>query len=135
MSTAKAIGLFFLGFVLIAGLSIGIWAFKVATSDVKGHGDSVIQKNSATNRTGSQQQFEKLYQEAQVADQRVDVMAQALKASPDSEVAKTNYVGAQSYCLSVVGDYNALARTWTAQDFKAVDLPPSLDSTMCREDI
>ncbi|HEY1176397.1 MAG TPA: hypothetical protein VGF17_09590 [Phytomonospora sp.] len=129
-----------IGFVLfIILLATGVWWFQVATSDVKGRGESVIVKNSATNRIAAQERFEDLYQEVVTADQRLDVLAAAAKADPNSQVAATNYTGAVAYCIDVRGDYNAEARKYTSADFRAIDLPNQIDplnsDTDCQENL
>lgn len=120
---AAAVG----GLVLIAAIAIGFWAFRVATSDVKGSGDAEIRKNSATNRIAAQERFEQLHAEIIASDQRIDVLADAVKADP-SYTNQTNLTGATTFCLSVVADYNAEARKFTAQEFRAADLPAQIDA-------
>jgi len=120
---------------LCAVIGIGAWGFGVATSDVKGQGDAVRQKNDATNRIAAQERFEDLYQEIVQADRRITVMADAAERDP-SAVNQTNLTGAINYCLDVVGDYNAEARKYTAAEFRAADLPARIDdldpSTDCQ---
>lgn len=117
--------------------SLGVWAFNVATSDIKGAGQATLQKNSANNRIAAQQRFEDLYQEVLTADQRIDVAADSAAANPGSLVAQTNLAGAVTYCIDVRGDYNAEARKYTAAEFRAADLPAQIDtyapSTDCKE--
>lgn len=117
---------FFAAIALLAG---GVWAFKVATSDVKGQGDAVRTKNSGTNRIAAQERFESLYADIKAADERIDVMAAAKKAAPGDVVESTNYTGAQNYCIQIRAAYNAEARKYTAEQFRAVDLPAQIDST------
>jgi len=124
--------------ILIAGVLSAVgWGVKVAVSDIKGQGDAVRTKNSATNRIAAQERFESLYAELVAADKRIDVLAAALAANPKSAVAQTNYTGAQTYCLSVVAAYDAEARKYTARDFRAIDLPAQIDTldpaTDCQE--
>lgn len=48
--------------VLFIGLiSVGIWAFGVGTSDVKGRGDAYQTKNSGTNRIRAQEEYVQTY--------------------------------------------------------------------------
>lgn len=132
------IGVWIVAAVLFfAVIGIAIWGFKVGTSDVKGQGDAVRQKNSGTNRIAAQERFESLYAEIKAADRRLDPLAAAVKADPTSHVAQTNLAGAVSYCIGVVADYNAEARKYTSEDFRAVDLPEQIDDlnpeTDCQE--
>ena len=115
---------------VIALISIGVWGFRVITSDVKGQGDAVIIKNSANNRIAAQEQFEQLYADIKASDQKITVAAAAVAADPNDKTAQQNLTGMQNYCLSVVGDYNALARKYSAEDFRSVDLPVQIDQSL-----
>ena len=116
--------------ILVAVLVVGalLWGVKVVTSDVRGQGNAVRQKNDANNRIGAQARFEDLYADIQAADRRLDVLAQQAKANPRDNVARTNYAGAVNYCIDVVSDYNAEARKYLARDFRSFDLPSQIDS-------
>lgn len=117
-----------LGLAVLAIIAGGIWGFRVAASDVKGQGDAARTKNSAPNRIAAQERFETLYADIKAADERIDVMAAAKKASPTDLVATTNYTGAVNYCIQIRADYNAEARKYTAEQFRAADLPAQIDS-------
>jgi hypothetical protein len=124
-----------LAFVALIGF--GTWAFKVLVSDVKGQGDATIQKNSGSNRIAAQERFESLYADIIAADQKIDVFAQAAKASPDDKTAQTNLFGTMAYCVQVRNDYNAEARKYSAEQFRSADLPYTIDindpTTDCKE--
>lgn len=126
-----------LAVLFVAALSIGGWAFHVATSDAKGQGDAVRIKNDGRNRVNAQEEFEQRYQDVVASDRRLDTLAAAKKAHPEDRAAETNYAGAVTYCVSVVGDYNAAARKYSKADFRAVDLPAEIDNndpaTDCQE--
>lgn len=113
----------FVGLIGAAG-----WGVKVLLSPAKGAGDAVMQRESANNRISAQERFEDLYAEIVAADQKITVFAAAAKADPKSQVAQTNLIGAQTYCLEVIGDYNAEARKFTSEQFRAVDLPAQIDT-------
>lgn len=108
-------------------LGAAIWGATVLLSDVKGAGDARITKNSGGNRIAAQERFEDLYQEIKSADQRIAVAKTALDSDPDDRTLRTEHTGALQYCLSVVADYNAEARKYTAREFRAADLPPQID--------
>lgn len=125
-----SIGLRVLLVVIVAALlGGGVWAFKVATSDIKGQGDAVRTKNSGTNRIAAQERFEELYAGIKAADERIDVMAAAKTAAPADPISSINYTGAINYCIQIRADYNAEARKYTAEQFRAADLPAQIDST------
>lgn len=113
--------------LFILGVSAGIWALKVGTSDVKGQGDAARTKNSGTNRIAAQERFEELYAGIKAADQRLDSLAAAKKADPKDFVAATTYTGAVNYCIDLRAQYDADARKYTAEQFRAVDLPAQID--------
>lgn len=115
-------------------IAVGIWGIKVAVSDVRGRGNSIITKNSAPNRIASQERFEKLYAEIRATDQKINVIS----GQKGMQEWETNYNGLVSYCLGVVADYNALARSYRSEDFRSTDLPYQIDTnntyTDCKED-
>lgn len=113
--------------LVVAIIGIGVWGFRVATSDVKGEGDATIQKNSAPNRVQARQEFQNIYEDIQGADQRIDVMAEAYAASKTT-VNQTNLTGAKTYCISRVREYNALSKKYLSADFRPEGLPAAIDS-------
>lgn len=113
----------------VALIGIGSWAFRVATSDVKGRGDAVVQKNSAKNRIAAQARFEELYAEITSTDRKLLPAQERADADPKSTIARTEFTGLVNYCLDVVADYNAEARKYLAGDFRAMDLPAVIDGT------
>lgn len=129
MSNGKIIGVVSSVIVAVLALSLGVWAFKVVTAPVKGRGDAIIQKNTATNWVQAQELFEQRYADVQVAGQRIQVASTALKQDPKNPTLRTNYTGVLNYCLQIVADYNADARKYSLEDFRSADLPDQLDST------
>lgn len=116
-------GWLIVGIIFIILLPLGVWGFTVATSDVKGRGDSVITKNNSGNRIAAQERFEQMYSDIKASDAKIAPLQAAAKADPKDHVASTNLAGIKSYCLSVVADYEAAGRQYTQKDFKAADLP------------
>lgn len=117
--------------LLVIVLTLGIfgalfWGFRVVTSDVRGQGDAVRIKNSAPNRIKAQEAYVSAMNEVKRADRNLDTLA---AAKDDSNVAKTRYVGAVSYCQSVVADYNALADKYRSADFIPQGYPVAIDDT------
>jgi hypothetical protein len=125
--TGRGILLIILAVVVIGGISIGIWAFKVQTSGVKGAGDVKRTNNSAPNRIKAQAEFESLYAGIVAADKKIDIHAAALKANPKDFVLQTNYTAALTFCTTLVADYDAAARKTTFADWRAEDLPSRID--------
>lgn len=115
--------------LVVALISGGIWLAKVALSDVKGRGDAQRIKNDAPNRIAAQEGFEARYADIKATDAKLDAAAQAVTEDPTDRTAHQTLTGLRSYCQSVVGEYNAKARSFTAADFRAADLPFQIDPT------
>lgn len=118
-------------------IGVAVWLFGVGTSDLKGKGDAVKQKNSANNRIAAQQTFEDLIADIKASDRKLDQAAADKKAYPTNDIYVVNYAGLVAHCLDTVGRYNADARKYTAAQFKASDLPTEVDitdpTTDCKE--
>lgn len=109
--------------IFCGAITAGIWAFKVATSDVKGKGDATRTVNSGGNRLAQQAYFEQTYADIEAAAANLTL--------PGSDVEKS---GRLAYCRRLVADYNAAARKQDAAKFRAADLPARIDSsTACPE--
>lgn len=136
MSTKKIIWLSIAGLVALVIIGIGAWAFRVATAPIKGQGDAAMVKYSAENWTAAQARFEDLYADIEATDRKIEVAQASLDLDPDDKTAQQTLLGTKNYCLEVVGDYNAEARKYLAEDFKAVDLPAQINnnsqSTDCK---
>jgi hypothetical protein len=104
--------------VFFALIGVGIWAFNVATSDVKGQGDATRQVNTGDNRLAQQAYFEQTYADIKAADQNLDVPG-----------TPTEMSGRVIYCRRLVADYNAAARKQIASKFRAADLPAQIDTS------
>lgn len=117
--------------VTVILVSVGVWGAKVALSPVTGQAGAYQEKNSAVNRIAKQERFEDLNAEYERAVLNVYTMQDVYKADPESQIARTNFTGAVSYCRSIAADYNAESRKYTASDFKAIDLPATLDLLAC----
>jgi hypothetical protein len=137
-SASWRIGVFvliWLGIVALVGILV--WGFRVVTSDIKGQGNAVIIKNDAVNRIAQQERFEQLYADVKAADLKIGTAAAALVLSPLDKTAQQTYTGTINFCIQVSADYDALARKFSAEDFRSVDLPEQIDrfdsSTDCKE--
>jgi hypothetical protein len=108
--------------VAVGAISVGIWYFKVATSDAKGAGDATREINSVANRLQAQAEYTRLYNGILAADRNLDVLAAAVDRDP-TQINQTNLVGAQNICQTAVGDYNALATNALKAKWRPVELP------------
>lgn len=135
--TARAWLIVALLVALAVATGAAIWALRVATSDVKGRGDAEIIKNEARNRIRAQEGFEALYQDIIAADKVINTTADALELDPASTRLKTELLGQKQYCVDLTGQYDAKARSFTQEEFRAADLPAQVNSTDpttdCRE--
>jgi hypothetical protein len=135
---AWRVGVFVLIFIgFFALISVLIWGFRVVTSDVKGQGNAVIIKNDAVNRIAQQERFEQLFADVKAADLKIAVAAAAVTLNPLDKTAQQTYTGTINFCIQISADYDALARKYSAEDFRSVDLPEQIDrfdsSTDCKE--
>lgn len=115
--------------LLIAAISIGVWAFRVGTSEVKGAGDAEIQINSGKNRIAAQEVFEAMYAQIQVYDRNLDQAAADKAANPSDAIIAQNYSGLVMICNDAVGQYNAEARKVGSAKWLTNDLPFEIDQT------
>lgn len=122
--------------IIAAGVVIGagLWALNVATSSVRGAGDGVVERNSADNWLEAQARFEENYADYESTLVRIDVAYAAHVAAPDDKTLQQTYLGTVSYCTTLVADYNADARNFLREDFRASDLPASLDASTCTKE-
>lgn len=125
----QAIKWIVIGVILILVLGAALWAFNVATSGVKGQGDAQRQKNSAENWTKQQAEFERMYASIKAQDKNITIAAKEAKANPDDATKQINYSGLIRNCNDTVANYNAMARSYLAEQFRAADLPAQIDET------
>lgn len=137
-SAGWRIAVWVIAVILIGGvIGGGIWAFKVATSDIKGAGDQTRIVNDGRNRIAAQETFEALYQQIEAYDRNLDQAARDKAEHPGDSFYATNYSGLLKACNDAVGQYNADARKVTRAKWLSADLPYEIDitnpSTDCKE--
>lgn len=124
------LGAWIVGAVVFFGLiGVGIWGFRVATSEVKGAGDKAIIVNDGKNQIASQELFEALYQQIQVYDRNLDQAAADKAEHPNDTFFATNYSGLVKTCNDAVGQYNADAKKVSRAKWMSEDLPYQIDQT------
>lgn len=114
--------------IAITLVSIAIWGITVAVSGVKGQGDAVIEKNSAENWTEAQATFERNYADVIATDIKIDNAYTLWQSDRQDKTLQQTYTGLVSYCLSVVAEYNADARSFLSEEFRAADLPEQINT-------
>lgn len=131
--TAKEGGrgvLLVIGLLIIIAVIGGVtWAFKVATSDVKGRGDVTRKTNSGDNQIFAQQQFQDMFNDIKATDRKLAAAAADAKGQLADSPAAVRYAGLRNYCADVVGQYNAAARKVTQERFRDADLPAQIDDS------
>lgn len=131
------IGWILIGVLLVLLVGAAIWAINVAASGPKGQADAFAEKNSSSNWVAAQAKFEDMYADIVQTDKKIDVAAEMLASNPTDKTFQQTLAGTKSYCLEVVGDYNAEARKYLAEEFRSADLPAQIDdyntSTDCKE--
>lgn len=140
-SVWKVIGVGALVLVVAVGISVGVWAFRVATADVKGRGDTVIKNDEVNNRTRAQEKFYTMYRGIEAADANIDVAAATARAHPNDRIAGVNLDGAIMNCQNQVFAYNAETGKILSRDWRDPELPYEITvgggnpKTDCRENI
>ena len=123
--------------IVVLALIAAIWGISVAVSGPKGQGDALREKNSAENWTKAQKEFHQRYESIKAADKTIVLYHKTMVADPTDSVAKQNYTGAVAGCNSAVADYNTLAESYLAEQFRDADLPSRIDdndpATDCKE--
>jgi hypothetical protein len=118
-------------------ISMGIWTFKVSTSEVKGAGDATRRINGGDNRIAAQESFEALYAQIQAYDRNLDQAAKDKAEHPNDSFYATNYSGLVKTCNDAIGQYNADARKVSRAKWLTDDLPYEIDlsnpATDCKE--
>lgn len=121
--------------ILIAALlGAGGWGLSVLLSGPKGQGDGIIQRNSADNWLDAQARFEENYAEYESTLVRIDSAYAAWQSDTADKTLHQTYLGTVGYCTNLVADYNADARNFLREDFRASDLPASLDASTCTKE-
>ncbi len=115
-------------FVVIVLVSVALWGLKVVTSETKGKGDAITQKNSASNWVQAQAEFNQRYQDILATDRKIGTAKLALDADPSNAILQTNYNGLINYCISETGKYNSTAREYLKQDFRDADLTAEIST-------
>jgi hypothetical protein len=125
--------------VLALALGISLWAFGVFTSDIKGAGDAIKQKNRAVNRIQKQEQFEQIAADFDGYRAKIPVAVEAVKAAAstaattDDELRLTELLGLRQTCIDAAQQFNAESRKYTSRDWKSAGLPERLDPIACQE--
>lgn len=127
------IALWIIAFVVLAGaISGGIWAVKVATSDVRGAGDQARIVNDGRNRVNAQEWFHGQYNEIKSTDKNLDNLQADLAAATTAEdkaFARTNLTGTQNRCNDMVAAYNAETQKVSRGKWLDPNLPYAIDDS------
>lgn len=115
-------------------LGAGIWALKVAFSDVKGAGDVVRKVNDGDNRIRAQEAFYALYNQVIAYDQQLDQAAADKAEHKGDTFYATNYSGLVKTCIDARNLYNANTNKVTQAKWLDPDLPFQLDPADSRFD-
>ena len=97
---------------------VALWGFNVVTSDAKGAGDAVIQKNQALNRTQAQALFNTNFQSIKSLDQRLSDAQVQLDAFNKTKQAAQN---AETMIKSMPASIQDLARSYSSGSLSLAD--------------
>jgi hypothetical protein len=119
------------GIVVLSGaIAIGLWAFGVFTSDVKGAGGAIKQRNATVNRVQKQEMFEQLaadYDGYLVKIDQLKLVVATTSNEIDKELRTTELLGVQQICVDAAQLFTAESRKYTSRVWKSAGLPASLD--------
>ncbi len=129
-----------IGVVIAVFAVIGavIWGIKVATAPARGAGDTVLKDQDANNRIAQQRAFVTMYEGVKASDRKLQVLADAVAASPVDPKAKADFQGTQLICLDQVADYNAKVQETLAARWLPAELPAVIGNdlaTDCQPDV
>lgn len=127
MSGGKIAGVILASLLGLAVIFGGIYAIRVAIAPVTGAGDAYIEQQSAENWTAAQARFESYFQEIEATQGNIKIARDALAADPENPTLRTNLSGVLAHCNNTVADYNAEARSYLSEEFRAADLPAQID--------
>jgi preprotein translocase subunit SecF len=121
--------------IVIGAISIAVWGFNVGTSDVKGKGDVIREKNSGKNRIAQQERFQSLNASFEGFLVNLQGARQALAAADEDTkpMRQVDLTGMQQQCVNTAQEFNALTQKVTAKDFIPDDVPQKLDPTLCTQ--
>jgi hypothetical protein len=81
--------------------------------------------------------FTTLYDDIVSADRSVNITAETLLGRPDDLTLETKLIGQKHYCLGLVSEYNARAKSFSQRELTAVNMPREIDQaapeTDCEE--
>lgn len=120
--------------VIVAVIGIGAWAFGVFTSDVRGAGGAIKQRNSTVNRVQKQELFEQLaadYDGYLVKIGQLKLVVSTTSSEVDKELRTTELLGVQQICVDAAQQFNAESKKYTSRVWKSAGLPASLDPKEC----
>lgn len=130
---AEGVGLAFIGtivvIVLLLALGIGLWAFGVFTSGIKGTGDLQRQRNSADNRAHWSSVFNGLNQQIGADQQKIIAAKQAATDPGATRQDQINLNGLIQNCLSNVAEYDGDVGNTLA--VLPAGLPSNIPNTVC----
>lgn len=147
-STLKVVVLAVVAVLFVIVLPLMLWAAGVFTSGIHGKGEAIKQKNNAGNWTSAQAQFERDYADftkfqtqATGAQTTLDRFNQEHPVNPNAgpgdpteehrSQLSDDLAGIVQQCGNTAADYNTAARSYLSSQFRAADLPPSLDPADC----
>lgn len=120
--------------ILVVVIGIGAWAFGVFTSDIKGAGGAIKQRNSTVNRVQKQEMFEQLAADYDGYLVKIKIAAFSVKSAPDAtekSIRQTNLDGVRQICVDAAQQFNAESQKYTSRVWRSSGLPASLDPEGC----
>lgn len=128
----KYFGISILIIAIIISLTVGGWAWRYYTAEIRGTVDAEEQIESAPSRISNYNRFYNLCSNVQQYETQIDVQENMLEKTVDSDRKdriQSNIAGLKGQRAHSIQRYNAMARqNYTAGRFRASDLPYQLDT-------
>jgi len=118
----------------VSVIGIGMWAFGVFTSDIKGAGGAIKQRNATVNRVQKQEMFEQLAADYDGYIVKIEAQKKAVATTvdpTDKSLRQTELVGMTQVCIDAAQQFNAESQKYTSRVWKSAGLPASLDPKEC----
>jgi len=118
----------------VAVIGIGAWVFTVVTSDVKGAGGAIKQRNATVNRVQKQELFAQLAADFDGYVVKIEAQKTAVATTidkVDKSLRQTELVGMRQVCIDTAQHFNAESQKYTSRVWKSAGLPLTLNPKEC----
>jgi len=116
-------------------IGVGLWTFGVFTSDIKGAGGAIKQRNSTLNRVQKQEMFAQIAADYDGYIVKIEAQKTAVATTidkVDKSLRQTELVGMTQVCIDAAQQFNSESQKYTSRVWKSAGLPATLDPRECK---